>query len=175
MPRKKINSKLCIKCNRILPLEKFSANKLWASQQYRDAWCTECARDFCVDKETVKRYCYENNRKFKEKAWEAAKKKAQYDLANNKVWLNPLTPPERKQQEESLAQARAFLVIKNMSYAYEYEENLRVRDVTRDEVTHEFSDEKEKPYYDKVWRGWFTPDQVEMLNEIYAKYEEDFV
>ena len=35
MAKKKINSKLCIKCNRILPLEKFSANKLWASQQYR--------------------------------------------------------------------------------------------------------------------------------------------
>ena len=175
MAKKKINSKLCIKCNRILPLEKFSANKLWASQQYRDAWCTECTRDFCKDEATVKRYCFENNRKFKEKAWEAAKKKASYDLANNKVWLNPLTSDEDKEKEESLATARAFLVIKNMSYAYEYEENLRVSDTTRDEVVHEFSDEKDKPYYDKVWRGYFTPEQVEMLNDIYAKYEEDFV
>jgi len=175
MAKKKINSKLCIRCNRILPLEKFSANKLWASQQYRDAWCTECTRDFCKDEETVKRYCFENNRKFKEKAWEAAKKKASYDLANNKVWLNPLTPDDVKEKEESLATARAFLIIKNMSYAYEYEENLRVSDTTRDEVVHEFSDEKDKPYYDKVWRGYFTPEQVEMLNDIYAKYEEDFV
>ena len=175
MPKRKIASKLCISCNRILPLEKFSTNKLWASQQYRDAWCTECTREFCVDEETVKQYCFQNNRKFKEKAWEAAKKKAAYDLANNKVWLNPLTPPERKAKEESLANARAFLVIKNNAYAYEYEENLRVTDSTRDEVVHEFSSEEDKPYYDKVWRGWFTKDQVEMLDEIYAKYEEDFV
>lgn len=175
MPKKKIASKLCIRCNRILPLEKFSTNKLWASQQYRDAWCTECTREFCVDEETVKQYCFQNNRKFKEKAWEAAKKKAAYDLANNKVWLNPLTPPERKEKEESLANARAFLVIKNNAYAYEYEENLRVTDSTREQVVHEFSSEEEKPYYDKVWRGWFTKDQVEMLDDIYAKYEEDFV
>ena len=175
MPKRKVNSKLCIKCNRILPLEKFSANKLWASQQYRDAWCTECAKEFCVDEETVKRYCFENNRKFKEKAWEAAKKKAAYDLNSNKIWLNPLTPPEKKAKEEALATARAFLVLKNNAYAYEFEEHIHVADSTNEAVVHEYTPENEKPYYDKVWRGWFTPDQVDMLNEIYARYEEDFV
>lgn len=175
MPKRKQNAKLCIRCNRILPLEKFSANKLWASQQYRDAWCTECTKNFCVDMETVKRYCFENNRKFKEKAWEAAKKKAAYDLNNNKVYLNPMTPPEVKQKEEALATARAFLIVKNMSYAYEYEENIHVADSTRDEVVHEFTDEANKPYYDKVWQGLFTKEQVEWMEEKYAQYAEDFV
>lgn len=175
MPKKKIASKLCIKCNRILPLEKFSANKLWASQQYRDAWCTECSKEFCKDYDTVKRYCFENNRVLKDKAWEAAKKRAVYDLNSNKVYLNPMTPPEKKKEEEDLAAARSFLIIKNYAYAYEYVENIHVVDSTKDAVVHEFSDENEKPYYDKVWRGWFTPEQVEMLNDIYAKYEEDFV
>lgn len=175
MAKKKIASKLCIRCNRIMPLEKFSANKLWASQQYRDAWCTECAKKYCVDEETVKRYCYENNRKFKENAWEAAKKKAKYDLANNKVWLNPLTSPEDKKKEEDLATARSFLVLKNMAYAYEYEENLRVADSSDDAVAHEFTEEKDKPYYDKIWQGWFTPEQVEWMEEKYAQYSEDFV
>ena len=175
MPKKKTAAKLCIRCNRILPLDKFSANKLWASQQYRDAWCTECTRNFCVDEETVKRYCFENNRKFKEKAWEAAKKKAAYDLNNNKVWLNPMTPPEQKQKEEALAQARAFLVVKNNAYAYEYEENIHVVDATRDEVVHEFTDEQNKPYYDSIWQGWFTPEQVNWMNEKYEQYSEDFV
>ena len=175
MPKRKVASKLCIKCNRILPLENFSANKQWASQQYRDAWCTECTKNFCVDEETVKRYCFENNRKFKEKAWEAAKKKAAYDLNNNKVYLNPMTPPEKKKQEESLAQARAFLVVKNNAYAYEYEENIHVADSTRDEVVHEFTDVQNKPYYDKVWQGWFTPEQVEWMDAKYEQYSEDFV
>lgn len=173
--RKKIASKLCVKCNRIMPLEKFSANKLWASQQYRDAWCTECTKEYCVDEKTVKEYCFHNNRKFKENAWEAAKKKASYDLANNKIWLNPMTSPEDKAKEEALAQARAFLIIKNNAYAYEYEENLHVADSTRDAVVHEFTDEKDKPYYDKVWQGWFTPEQVEWMNEKYDQYKEDFV
>ena len=158
-----------------MPLEKFSVNKLWASQQYRDAWCTECAKKYCVDEESVKRYCFENNRKFKENAWEAAKKKAQYDLANNKVWLNPMTPPEQKKKEEDLATARSFLIVKNNAYAYEYEENLRVADESREAVAHEFSDAKNKPYYDKVWQGWFTPEQVEWMNEKYDQYKEDFV
>ena len=175
MAKKKVASKLCIRCNRIMPLEKFSVNKLWASQQYRDAWCTECAKAFCKDKETVKRYCYENNRKFKENAWEAAIKKASYDLANNKVWLNPLTSPEDKKKEEDLAAARSFLILKNMNYAYEYEENLRVVDSSDDKVAHEYADEKDKPYYDKVWHGLFTPEQVEWMEEKYAQYAEDFV
>ena len=175
MAKKKVNSKLCIKCNRIMPLEKFSANKLWASQMYRDAWCTECAHDFCVDEATVREYCFHNNRKFKDKAWEAARKKAAYDLNSNKIWLNPLSTPEQKKKEEDLAQARAFLIIKNNAYAYEYEENLRVADSTNDAVIHEFTDEKSKPYYDKTWQGWFTHDQVEWMEERYEQYAEDFV
>ena len=172
---KKLNSKLCVKCNRILPLEKFSGNKLWASQQYRDAWCTECARDFCKDKETVKEYCFANNRKFKDKAWEAACKKAAYDLNTNKIWLNPLTSQEDKDREQALAQARAFLVIKNNAYAYEYEENIRAVAPTNDAVIHEFTEEKDRPYYDKVWQGYFTPEQIEWMEEKYAQYSEDFV
>lgn len=175
MPRKKTNAKLCIKCNRILPLEKFSANRLWASQQYRDAWCTECTREFCVDKETVKEYCFMNNRALKDKAWEAACKKAAYDLNNNKVYLNPMTPPEKKKQEESLAQARAFLMLKNNAYAYEYVENIHVTDVTQENVVHGFVDDENKPYYDQVWQGWFTREQVEWMNAKYEQYSEDFV
>lgn len=175
MAKKKQSGKLCIRCNRILPLDKFSANKLWASQQYRDAWCTECTKEFCKDEESVKRYCFENNRKFKENAWEAARKKAMYDLNNDKEYLHPMTTPERKKELETMAQARAFLVIKNNAYAYEYEENIHVVNSTNDAVVHEFTDEINKPYYDKVWQGWFTPEQVEWMEEKYTQYSEDFV
>ena len=175
MAKRKINSKLCVRCNNILPLEKFAQNKLWVSQQYRDAWCMDCAKKYCIDKDTVTRYCLENNRVLKENAWAAAEKKAMYDLNNDKAWLNPMTPPEEKEKLKALAQARAFLSLKNNNYAYEYVENIHVTNSTNDAVVHELSDEKDRPYYDKVWRGWFTADQVEMLDEIYAKYEEDFV
>lgn len=175
MPKKKTPSKLCVKCNRILPLEKFSTNKLWASQQYRDAWCIECAKEYCKNEETAREYCFYNNRKFKESAWEIAKKKAAYSLNNNKVYLNPMTSPEKKKEEEALAQAKAFFNSRNMAYAYEYEENLRVTDATDTEVVHELVKEENKPYYDKVWQGWFTKEQVEWMEEKYAQYSEDFV
>lgn len=171
----KPKNKLCVKCNRILPLDKFAVNKLWVSQQYRDAWCMECAKEFCVDKDTVKQYCFHNNRKFKESAWEAAKKKAAYDLNNNRVYLNPMSTKEQKEKEEALAYARAFLIIKNNAYAYEYEENIHVSDSSREKITHEFTTEEEKPVYDTTWQGWFTPEQIKWLNEKYAQYSEDFV
>ena len=175
MARKKTASKLCVKCNQIKPLESFAANQKWASQQYRDAWCEECVRKHCIDKETVKEYCYFNNRVLKETAWEAAKKKAQYSLANNKVWLNPMTSPEDKKREEDLATARSFLGLRNVQYAYEYVENLRVTNQTEDVVVHELTDDKEKPYYDTTWQGWFTHEQVAWMNDRYKQYEEDFV
>ena len=174
MARKKA-AKLCVRCNRILPLEDFSVNKLWASQQYRDAWCNECAQKFCKDEETVRRYCYENNREFKESAWEAARKRASYSLNNNKAYMNPMTSPEKKKEIADAEQAKAFLSARNLSYAYNYEENIHVVDETNDKIVHEFVDESDKPYYDKVWHGLFTPEQVEWMNEKYAQYAEDFV
>ena len=65
----------------------------------------------------------------------------------------------------------------NANYAYEYEENLRVNvsNSTRDMVTHEFSDPDDKPRYDTTWRGWFTPTEIQMLEQIYSQYEQDFV
>ena len=46
---------------------------------------------------------------------------------------------------------------------------------TSDAVIHEFTDEKDKPYYDKVWQGYFTREQIEWMEEKYAQYAEDFV
>lgn len=48
----KVASKLCIKCNRVLPLGKFYPNKSWQSQRYHDAWCKDCANRYCIDKKT---------------------------------------------------------------------------------------------------------------------------
>ncbi len=62
-----------------------------------------------MDRKTVEQYCSENNRAFLEKAWESAGKNAMYDLNNDKIWLNPMTPPEEKEKEKALVQARAFL------------------------------------------------------------------
>ena len=177
MARKKVPGKRCIRCNRVRELEDFFPNKMWASQMYRDAWCKDCVKQFIHTKADVVKYCFENNRKLKDKAWEAAWKKAQYPLANDRKYIDPATPEEERARIAEEAQARAFLQVMNSSYAYEYEENVMVSkaDTTRDTVTHEFSDPEDKPRYDTTWRGWFTPREIEMLDGIYAQYEQDFV
>lgn len=65
----------------------------------------------------------------------------------------------------------------NMAYAYEYEENVRVSQVgsNSEMAAHEFSQPDDKPVYDTTWRGWFTPTELKMLDDIYAQYEQDFV
>lgn len=78
MKKTPVASKLCVKCNRVLPLGEFYPNKAWTFQRYHDVWCKACASQYCKDKETLKQYCYENNRQWKENFWDSALKKAQY-------------------------------------------------------------------------------------------------
>lgn len=174
---KKAPGKKCIRCNRTLPLDDFYPNRMWASQMYRDAWCKDCARKFVHTREDLGKYCFENNRKIKDVAWEAAKKKAQYSLANNKKYIDPATPAEERAKIEEEAISQAFFQIMNMVYAYEYEENVMVSktDQSREAVAHEFSNPNDKPVYDTTWRGWFTPTEIKMLEDIYAQYDQDFV
>ena len=64
-PRKrtrKISMKVCVKCGKVLPLNDFYHNRDWADQSYRDAWCKKCANEFCTTRESLKEYCWYNNR-----------------------------------------------------------------------------------------------------------------
>jgi len=78
MRKTPVSSKLCVRCNRVLPLGDFYPNKAWAAQRYHDVWCKECAAQYCKDQDTLKQYCYENNRQWKDNYWDSALKKAQY-------------------------------------------------------------------------------------------------
>ena len=40
---RKIQSKQCVKCGKILPLTAFYGNSDWGAQSFHDAWCQECA------------------------------------------------------------------------------------------------------------------------------------
>ena len=72
MAKASANYKLCIKCNRSLPLSEFYPNKKWAAQSYHDAWCKECAQRYCTDQESLKQYCFENNRKWEDSYWDSS-------------------------------------------------------------------------------------------------------
>ena len=44
------------------------------------------------------------------------------------------------------------------------------------EIEFSYPDDEESKNvdYNKRWRGYFTPEQIEVLEDIYAKYENDF-
>ena len=96
-----VTSKLCVYCNKIKPLNAFYTNKDWASQSFRDAWCRDCATKNCVDHDTLRAYCWYNNRRWSEKLYEEAVKKARYTLANDPIYLD-VNAPEEKRLESGL-------------------------------------------------------------------------
>ena len=106
---KKVPSKLCLKCNRVLPLGDFYPNKKWTAQAYRDTWCKECATKYCKTQDQIKQYCYENNRAWKDGYWDSSLKKAQHLLATNADYIDPKTSSaKRKQLEEQMAAKQFF-------------------------------------------------------------------
>ena len=82
---KVIASKLCVYCSKVKPLNDFYGNKGWAAQSFHDAWCKECAVKYCIDKDTLREYCYYNNRRWSEEMYESAVKKAKYSLAAENI------------------------------------------------------------------------------------------
>ena len=96
--QKQAPSKLCIKCNSVLPLGTFYPNKEWAAQSYRDAWCRDCANKHCNDKDGVIQYCAQNNRRFNSSCWDAAMNKAQGAVANNAEYVSPKTTTSKREK-----------------------------------------------------------------------------
>lgn len=167
----KVSSKLCLRCNRVLPLSQFYPNKGWANHIYHDAWCKECVARFCANKEKLQQYFFKNNRMWKEAIWETAQAKAQHLMATNEEYLSPKTGSQRKQDLLDRTTAKQALSVMNLSQYYSYQEN------TAEEEEIEIADEQEKKAakYNAVWRGYFTEEQIDALEELYSQYEEDFV
>lgn len=176
--KKKVPSKLCLKCNRVLPLGDFYPNKKWTAQSYRDTWCKECATKYCKDQETVKQYCFENNRAWKDSYWDSAMKKAQRILATNADYIDPKTTSTKRRELEEINAAKQFFTQMNMANVYSYVENISKDGnciLPMSELEEAQNSHKEELVYNHTWRGSFTASQIQALEEIYEQYEEDFV
>lgn len=111
---KKLTEKMCIRCRQIKPVTEFYGNKGWASQNYCDTICKECARQVVTDKESARKYCWENNRMWTDKIWEVATKKAMSVLANNAEWLKKSTSQKRKDEIEAKLISSQFFFAMNV-------------------------------------------------------------
>ena len=171
MAKAAANFKLCVKCNRSLPLGEFYLNKGWKEQSYHDAWCKDCVQRYCKEMESLKEYCYENNRKWEDDYWDAAYKKAQYYLSTNKVYTNPTEAPEKKKALVDEMTCRQFFTMMNIKAFYTYVDRVKSNDIFD---TQKVQARDEKMTYSTIWRGYFTKEQVDILDATYEEYEKDF-
>ena len=178
MAKAKVGSKLCIRCNRVLPFADFYPNKQWRVQSYRDAWCKDCVADHCHDLESQKEYCHDNNRRWEDSYYDSAMKKAQYVLATNAEYIDPKTSSKKRELIAGRTAARQFFSMMNMANFYCYVENIgedRIPAPVEESKSDDSSAAQTKMTFNKKWRGYFTDEQIEALEDIYAQYEEDFV
>lgn len=173
--KQKTASKLCVRCNRLLPLGDFYPNREWRAQMYRDAWCKDCVVDYCDDAETLKEYCFDNNRKWDDVYFERAIKKASYILASNQEYSDPSTSSAKKEAIFNKTAVKQFFSQMNLSNVYCYVENIKSNGVENTPSPTRSEEDSPVLTYNKKWRGNFTDEQIEALEDIYSQYEEDFV
>lgn len=127
--RKRTNKtpkKLCVKCGKVLPLNDFYRNREWSAQSYRDAWCKKCVNDFCTTRESLREYCWYNNRAWSDEYYDQALNRAMYSLSTSGDYLSAGgkdAEQKRKRLEEEAA-CRSFLGIMNLAGLYHYTENV---------------------------------------------------
>lgn len=179
---KRIASKVCVRCGRVLPLTAFYPNKQWVAQSYHDAWCRECASRACTDKAGIQEYFWYNNRTWSEELYESAVKKARYALANDPDYLDAQKSPEKRSRTENACIARSVFSIMNMANQYHFQANIQeegevpVFDPDGQAVKEiEKTQPQERQVYSKVWNGYYTRREIDYLDAYYARLEEGFV
>lgn len=183
MAYKKPPMKLCLKCRDIKPIQEFYKNNGWAEQSYADTICCDCAKKEVVDKESARRYCWQNNRVWSDALWNAARKKADYVLANNQEYLNKNTSGKRRTDIENEVTARQFFSVMNAKSLYAYVDNGGedgVKEFNPDSLAGTTQDdgtakEDDELTYSEEWGGMFTRRELRYLDDYYRRMEEDFV
>lgn len=139
-----------------------------------------------MDKDSLRQYCWYNNRKWSDDFWDAAMKKARYTLANHAEYLSDKTKPERKSEIEGEVACKQFFSMMHLGNFYYYSENVGVEGqykeydadsadgtMLRDE-SGEYHDDGEL-IFSREWNGMYTQREIDYLNDYYARLEEGFV
>ena len=182
--------KLCLKCKTSPPLANFYKNNGWASQMYHDAWCKSCIEKFCTSKDSLREYCWWNNRVFNEAHWERSMEGARYQLASNQNYLKS-KDTQKTVMEESLA-VSAYTARMNLANNYQYSDNIspeqgyyapyNANPASSDLAASSAPVEGDsKPpeidteiIYDEEWNGLFSRREIRYLNNYYSSLEKEF-
>lgn len=179
--------KMCLRCQKVKPLTDFYSNKSWADQNGRDLYCKDCAREMCVDRDTMRQYMWENNRLWLDAIWESAEKRAMRVLANNAEYLSEKTSKKKKEEVKNRAICNQAFFTMNLANFYAYHDNSdeegNIRDFNPDSMDgsliqtdsgDQVANEGAK-IYSAVWNGMFTQREIQYLDEYYDRLDSEFV
>lgn len=170
---KAVNSKICLKCGRVLPLSSYYLNKSWKEQLYHDGYCRQCYANYCINEDTVEEYFMANNRKWNHELWQIASKKAQTTLSSNSTYLNATAQQKLKMLDASTIRFIPSLMNLTRYYVFDGSQHLAdMYDLERQKNAQERRNAKLT--YSPVWRGSFTEEQIKTLDAMYEEYEKDF-
>lgn len=181
MPKaKKIASKICVKCGKVLPINAFYPNKQWAEQSFHDAWCKTCAVHHCVNRDMLKEYCHYNNRMYMANAYDAAKKKAMYQLATHAEYLRAQGDEKKMSIIEEQTATRQYFSVMNLPNYYGYVNNIDDKDgifmppKEDDAVATDNAEIEDALIFSREWNGRFTQREIDYLDEYFQQLEDDF-
>lgn len=168
----KVPSKLCVRCGKVLPLTDFYKNQDWQSQSYHDAWCKDCANKYVNSLEDLQVYCHDNNRLWNDNWWNTLVTKAQYKVATDAEYLEANEANRLKIFNHVAAQA--FFGLMNGKAYYRYV-NHQDKSYTEEDVAPKADEatEAEKKVYSPEWGGFFSQDYLQILNDVYKRYNPD--
>ena len=180
---KKIAEKMCLKCREIKPVTEFYANRGWSQQLFCDTVCKDCAHDIVVDKDSARRYCWENNRVWNDAMWETAKKRAASSLATNQEYLSKKTKQARKNEIELAMTAAQFFGVFNMNVYYQFVENeteegrmpYNPESLAGTTLETAMTRADEEQVWSDEWGGMYTKRELRYLDGYMDRLRDEFV
>jgi hypothetical protein len=177
MPRKVTKSsnnieKNCTKCGKTKKIAKdFYKNRDHVEGHFCDNWCRSCCLSYITNQESLKVYCKENLRLFSEELWEQVQPLAIQRLEKDEGYINASI----KEKQEILANRTitSYLQQQSQSQYYHYNGNMKSQiesDIQGNEISNNFTEK----VYSKKWRGHYTQQNLDYLEDYYACLQRDF-
>lgn len=169
-------SKKCTKCGKSKKIVKnFYMNRQHVAGNMADNWCRNCVNEYISDKETLLTYCSENLRKFSEELWTYANQTAVQKLVSDENYVKADT----KTKQELVAKKTIALYIQQQSQTQYYQyipKEIDDNNISDDEISSDdkLDNTKKERLHSVRWRGNYTAEELEYLEDYFAKLQRDF-
>lgn len=172
-------TRMCLHCHSVRNLSEFYSNRDWIEQAGKDIWCKKCISQIQT-KDGMREYFFENHRKWDERIWSAAEKKAEMQAAKNTVYQK--SSEDRRATILEALTCSMVPTVMQVNYAY-IDNSQDINAQTYEEAKEagkivELGEVKKTnpnvKTYNAFFNGDFKPAELEYLEDYYEQLETDF-